>query len=107
MMDREEKLKQEYINALRMFEDREDQLVRNKTKVFQEIDDYIQETDYWAGRLPFGREAFPEAYHNFERESSELEEQFHQKRKKLINQMEDLEQNYRNELRRLDDEGGT
>lgn len=102
-MDREEELRQEYVKELRMYEDKEEQLAQNKTKVFQEIDDYIKETDYWAGRLPYGREAFPETYRNFERESEELEEHFHQERKKLIDQVEDLEQNYKKELRFLEE----
>lgn len=101
-MDKEEELKLEYLKEVRICEEKEDQLAWNKTKVFQEIDDYVKETEYWAGRLPFGREAITEAYHHFQNESLELEDRFHQERKKIMNELEELEENYRKELRNLE-----
>lgn len=101
-MDKEEELKLKYTNDLRACETREDQLKWNKTKVFQEIDDYIKDTEYWAGKLPYGREAIAEAYRNFQEESWELEDQFRQERTKIMNEMEELEQNYKKERRHLE-----
>lgn len=100
-MDKEE-LKLEYMKEVRICEEKEDQLAWNKSKVFQEIDDYVKETEYWAGKLPFGREAISEAYHHFQNESLALEDRFHQERKKIINELEELEENYRKELRNLE-----
>ncbi|GGC89802.1 hypothetical protein [Enterococcus wangshanyuanii] len=101
-MDKEEELKLEYTKELRICEEKEEQLAWSKAKIFQEIDDYIQETEYWAGRLPFGREAISEAYRNFQHESSELEDHFHLAKRKLMNEMDALEQNYKKELYNLE-----
>lgn len=101
-MDKEEELKLDYMKEVRMCEEKEDQLAWHKTKVFQEIDDYINETEYWAGQLPFGREAISEAYHHFQNESMALEDLFHRERKKILNELEELEQNYQKELRNLE-----
>lgn len=101
-MDKEEELKLAYTKELRICEEKEDQLAWNKTKVFQEMDDYIKETEYWSGKLPYGREALSEAYRNFQNESSEIEELFHRERKKIMNEIDALEQNYKKELRNLE-----
>ncbi|ALS01753.1 hypothetical protein ATZ33_10315 [Enterococcus silesiacus] len=101
-MDKEEELKLEYMKEVRICEEKENQLAWNKRKIFQEIDDYVKETEYWAGKLPYGREAISEAYHHFQNESLELEDRFHQERKKIMNEMEELEENYRKELRNLE-----